>query len=109
MNDKTPVLTREVEVGEAYIDGRHARKFKFSKKAPVFSAVERGGYVRTMYAKSTSVKFLLPELYKKVRVSISIYSYEYRPYTKLARYGYPHSSANHSKYQWADEMTQQTD
>ena len=102
MHDKSPVLEGIVEVDETYIGGRHRREFKFSKKAPVFGAIERGGRVKTVYVKSTGARVLLPQIYSKVKVDTSIYSDEYRAYKQLSRYGYKHASVNHSRWQWAD-------
>ena len=67
MVDETPKLEGIVEVDETYIGGRHRRQFGFSKKAPVFGAIERGGRVKTQYVKSTGARVLLPEIYSKVK------------------------------------------
>lgn len=102
MQDKSPMLEGTVEVDETYIGGKHRRKYGFSKKAPVFGAIERGGYVKTTHVKSTGARVLLPQIYSKVKTKTSIYSDDYRAYKKLSWFGYEHASVNHSRWQWAD-------
>ena len=100
--DKTPKLEGIVEVDETYIGGKHRRQFGFSKKAPVFGAIERGGRVKTHYVKSTGARVLLPEIYSKVKEGTKVYSDEYGSYRKLSYHNYTHATVNHSQWQWAD-------
>ena len=102
MVDETPKLEGIVEVDETYIGGRHRRQFGFSKKAPVFGAIERGGRVKTQYVKSTGARVLLLEIYSKVKEETSVYSDEYGSYRKLSYHNYTHATVNHSQWQWAD-------
>ena len=102
MRDKSPILEGIVEVDETYIGGKHRKKFRFSKKATVFGAIERGGHVKTVHVKTNGARILIPQIYSKVKIGTSIYSDEYGAYKRLSLHGYNHASINHSRYQWAD-------
>lgn len=96
------LLEGTVEVDETYIGGRHRRKYGYSKKAPVFGAVEKNGKIHAVHVKSTGARVLLPEIYKIVKPGTHVHTDEYFAYKKLSRYGYTHSFITHSKYQWAN-------
>ena len=93
-------LSGDIEVDETYIGGKHHPRDKWSKKQAVFGMVERGGFVKLKHVKSNGARVLLPEIYNNVELGTQIYSDEYRGYTKLKRYGYSHTTVNHSQLEY---------
>lgn len=95
------ILNGDIEIDETYIGGRHKLAKGRSKKQSVFGAVERDGIAKITHVKSTGARVLLPEIYKSIKPGSHIYSDEWQAYIKLSRYGYCHTTINHSKLEWA--------
>lgn len=101
MRSENHLLSGIVEVDETYIGGRHWHRYGFSKKYPIFGAVERNGSVYAAYVRSNGARVLIPEIYKTVKTGTQIYSDEYAAYKRLGIHGYKHDSVKHAKYEWA--------
>jgi transposase-like protein len=100
--DNDEVLTGEVEMDETYIGGRRKMANKFSNKTPVVGAVERGGAIvvkATQDASSTTLQRLLRS---HVQIGSTLYTDEWRGYTRAKQLGYNHSTVNHSQKLYVD-------
>jgi transposase len=90
-----------VEIDETYAPSRkHERKYGRSKKQSIFGAVEREGMVKAKHVKSTGARVLLPEIEQKIAKGTQIYSDEWGAYKTLPRYGYSHTTVNHSTLEY---------
>jgi transposase len=90
-----------VEIDETYAPSRkHERKYGRSKKQSIFGAVEREGMVKAKHVKSTGARVLLPEVEQKIAKGTQIYSDEWGAYKTLPRYGYSHTTVNHSTLEY---------
>ena len=95
--DNDQFLTGEVEMDETYIGGRRKLAQKFDNKTPVVGAVERKGEIvvkATQDASSTTLQRMLRE---HVQIGSTLYTDEWRGYTRASKLGYFHSTVNHSK------------
>lgn len=98
-------LTGEVEMDETYIGGKRRMAQKFDNKTPVVGAVERKGEIvvkATQDASSTTLQRLLRE---HVQIGTTLYTDEWRGYTRAKRLGYIHNTVNHSKGEYVDGLS----
>jgi len=101
MEDDSDILGPDVEVDETYIGGvRKLKHGKFDNKSVVFGMVERDGQARTFHVKSSGARVLLPVIIRDVAPNATIYSDEWNSYKSLPRYGYTHTTVNHSKLEY---------
>jgi len=100
MADGGDPLTGEVEIDETYIGGHRKLAQKFNNKSVVFGIVERNGQAKTTHVKTNGSRALLPVIVKDVAPGASIHSDEWRAYKTLERYGYSHTTVNHSKLEY---------
>lgn len=100
MDTDNDSLSGDIEVDETYIGGRRKLAHKFDNKSVVFGMVERNGSARTVHVKSSGARVLLPVIVKDVTPQASIYSDEWKAYKTLPRYGYTHTTVNHSKLEY---------
>ena len=99
MLQEEPELSGTVEVDEAYIGGKGKGRQsmgKATKKKGVIAAVERGGSIKAHVATGTIKKDEIMSLITKtVEPGSTIYTDAATAYTKLADFGYNHSSIKH--------------
>ena len=62
--------------------------------------VERNGIAKTVHVKSSGSRVLLPVIIKGVQDNAHIYSDEWGAYRNLPKYGYTHTTVNHSKLEY---------
>lgn len=93
-------LSGDIEIDEAYIGGRHQRRYGRSKKSVVFGAVERNGRAKVTHVKSSGSRVLLPAVFQGISYGSRIHSDEWRAYKSLEGYGYNHTTVNHSKLEY---------
>lgn len=100
MADGGDPLTGEIEIDETYIGGRRKLAQKFKNKSVVFGMVERNGSVKSNHVKSNGSRVLLPVIVQGIAPASSIHSDEYRAYKVLPKYGYSHTTVNHSRLEY---------
>ena len=93
-------LDGEVEVDETYIGGRRKLAHKFDNKSIVFGQVERNGRAKISHVKTAGARVLLPVIQEGVALTAQIYSDEWRSYKSLPKYGYTHTTVNHSALEY---------
>lgn len=101
-DDGDPLGTNgeKIEIDETYIGGRRKLAHKFDNKSVVFGMVERNGFAKTAHVKTNGSRVLLPVIVKGVAPQSSILSDEYRAYKVLPKFGYTHTTVNHSKLEY---------
>ncbi|HXH04897.1 MAG TPA: IS1595 family transposase [Candidatus Nitrosotenuis sp.] len=100
MEDGGDPLSGDIEIDETYIGGRRKMKQKFNNKSVVFGMVERNGSVKSTHVKSSGARVLLPVIIKESEPQSNLYSDEWPAYRKLPKYGYSHTTVNHSKLEY---------
>lgn len=100
MEQDGEILTGEVDTDETYIGGRRKLAQKFNNKSIVHGVVERNGRAKITHVKSAGARVLLPLIRDGVAVNSQIYSDEWRSYKRLPKYGYSHTTVNHSKLEY---------
>lgn len=100
MEDESDQIGPDVEIDETYIGGARKASQRFTNKSVVFGMVGRGGEARTYHVKSAGSRVLLPVIIKNVTPYTTIYSDEWRSYKTLPRYGFTHTTVNHSKLEY---------
>jgi transposase len=96
-DDNSINLSGEVEVDETYIHPNPQKRSTAKKHNSqiVFGMVERGGKAKVRHVKSSGVSVLIPEIHKGIESASTIYSDEWRAYSKLKIWGYEHSTIKH--------------
>ena len=98
-------LSGHIEADETYIGGRRSGG-KRGRGAPgktiVFGMVERGGDVMTRVVPNVKRKTLERHILENIKAGSTVSTDELSSYGKVARFGYDHSTVNHSADQWVD-------
>lgn len=100
MEDDGKKLSGVVETDETYIGGKHKRKYMYDKKSVVLGAVNRGGAVKTKKVDSSYDKAILDNIDDSIEKGSQIMSDQHTAYLKTKKYGYNHSSVNHSRNEY---------
>lgn len=104
---KTPVpLTGPVEMDETYYGKRNTSASKVfgtkrgrgaPGKTTVFGIIERGGQARMTVTPDIKTETLMPFIEENVAKRNTVYTDEYRIYSKLKNYGYTHKKILHAR------------
>ncbi len=95
-------LSGTIEIDETYVGGKHFRKDKFTKKAPVMGMTERGGKIKAYHVPSRETHIVLNKITEHVDPKSFIMTDEAKVYKKLDRIGYHnHGSVKHGKKHWS--------
>lgn len=101
---ETEPLEGSVEMDETFIGGRRKMANKFDNKTPIVGAVERKGDIIAKVTEDASSTTLQKLLREHVEIGATLYTDEWRGYTRAKRLGYNHDTVNHSKFEWADGL-----
>jgi len=91
-----------VEMDETYVGGKTTMDKKNDNKTPVVGAVERNGRIVakvTGDATSTTLKNLMRQ---HIEIGTTLYTDEWRGYSRSNKLGYFHDTVVHSKFEWTD-------
>jgi transposase-like protein len=95
-------LCDEVEVDETYMGGK--RKGKRGRgaanKTPVIGIIERGGKVKASVSVDTKLRTIQPLINANVKKGSTVYTDEYRSYTRVSLNGFKHQKVKHGKGQY---------
>ncbi|HEX5554715.1 MAG TPA: IS1595 family transposase [Chitinophagaceae bacterium] len=100
MAQESEQLSGTVEIDEAWMGGRNAKKRGYEKKTPVFGAVERGGRLSAQKVRTTGSRVLLPVIEEKIAKGTHIHSDEWGAYRTLPKLGYSHTTVHHRSLEY---------
>lgn len=95
-------LNGTVEMDETYIGGRRKLAQKYDNKTPIVGAVEREGKIVAKVTQDASSTTLQRLLRSHVEIGSTLYTDEWRGYTRAARLGYDHNTVTHSANDYAN-------
>lgn len=102
-NSKGTPLSGTVEIDETYIGGKGMNKSRWTQgmggeeKEVVMGMVERKGKAYLKHIPNTGKWTLLKQIKENVSPQTRVITDEYRSYTQLPKYGYPHDFVNHQE------------
>jgi hypothetical protein len=99
MKQGTGFLSGVVEADEAYIGGRRRSSNRFTNKAPLLGAVQRGGEVRVEVAKTASAITVTDFLARNVAARSTLHTDESPLYIRTEKV-YDRHSVKHSKFEF---------
>lgn len=93
-----PRIEGTVEADETYVGGRgHGKRGRGTKKAPVFSLVQRDGEVRSFHVDNVKAKTLTRLMKDNVSVESDVMTDSYIAYKNLRKNFPTHQAVDHSK------------
>ena len=100
--DGDMMLSDEVEIDETYVGGRRrgvtGRPSGFDRqKTPVLGMVQRRGKVMAMTVPNVARATVMPRITTRVMPKTTIFTDEYKVYSRLPEAGYEHFRINHSE------------
>jgi transposase-like protein len=95
--DEMAVITGTKGLGKYCKSGRG---FGSDRVTPVMSMRDDDGNVRSWVIPDRTEDSVVPLIIDHVDPNASVYTDEFRGYSKLKSLGYNHQTVNHSKYQW---------
>lgn len=104
-------LSGHIEIDETFVGGRrkggkkHGITGRGAKKAVVFGMAQRGGTVRAGPIPNVSRATVMPIITANVQRGSEISTDEFPTYKILGKYGYRHSTVNHSAKEYARGST----
>jgi transposase len=101
-NMDTEKLGGIVEMDETYIGGRRKMAQKFDNKTPIVGAVEREGEIIAKVTQDASSTTLQHLLRSHVQIGTTLYTDEWRGYTRASRLGFKHKTVNHSAKEYVN-------
>lgn len=97
-------LSGTVEMDETYVGGKRKMAEKYDNKTPVVGAVERGGEIVAKVTQDASSTTLQRLLRSHVEIGTTLYTDDWKGYTRANSLGYDHSTVNHSAKVFVDGL-----
>ena len=101
-NNYDKPLDGDVEMDETYVGGRRPMNQKNDNKTPVVGAVQRNGRVVTEVTQDASSTTLQRIIRERIAPEATLYTDEWKGYTRAARFVASHRAVVHSAKQWVD-------
>ena len=97
-------LGGDIEMDETYVGGRRPMDKKNDNKTPIVGAVERKGRIYTEVTQDASSTTLQRIIREHIAPDATLYTDDWRGYTRAHRLVSCHQSVNHSAKEWVNGM-----